>query len=45
MASWRMTLIADPLYNPFQKNPQIDVASLPKGLLPTTRPAAPAQPR
>jgi uncharacterized protein (TIGR03790 family) len=23
-ASWRMTLIADPLYNPFRENPQLD---------------------
>ncbi len=33
--SWRMTLIADPLYNPFKENPQIDSALLPPRLLPT----------
>jgi len=32
--SWQMTLIADPLYNPFKANPQITVDSLPKALLP-----------
>jgi uncharacterized protein (TIGR03790 family) len=33
-ASWRMTLIADPLYNPFKENPQIDATVLPPRLLP-----------
>jgi len=32
--SWRMTLIADPLYNPFAANPQLDVKVLPSGLAP-----------
>lgn len=32
--SWRLTLIADPLYNPFAANPQIAPANLPRGLLP-----------
>ena len=32
--SWRMTLIADPLYNPFKNNPQIDIATVPHRLLP-----------
>lgn len=45
MASWRLTLIADPLYNPYQKNPQLDVKSLPKDLAPkydtTPPPSAP----
>lgn len=31
-ASWRMTLIADPLYNPFARTPQLSVRDLP-GLL------------
>jgi len=31
-ASWRLTLIADPLYNPFAKNPRMNVDDLPKGL-------------
>jgi uncharacterized protein (TIGR03790 family) len=33
-ASWRLTLIGDPLYNPFRKNPQAKVEDLPKGLAP-----------
>ncbi len=33
-ASWRMTLIGDPLYNPFRANPQIGLEKLPKGLAP-----------
>jgi uncharacterized protein (TIGR03790 family) len=32
--SWQMTLIADPLYNPFKSNPQTSLAALPKGLAP-----------
>jgi len=32
--SWRMTLIGDPLYNPFKANPQIGVDILPPGLAP-----------
>jgi uncharacterized protein (TIGR03790 family) len=36
--SWRMTLIADPLYNPFKANPQLDPMELPQGLAPGTRP-------
>ena len=32
--SWRMTLIADPLYNPFKTNPQVSTDSLPKTLPP-----------
>ena len=31
-ASWRMTLIGDPLYTPFKKNPQLPVSALPRGL-------------
>ncbi len=31
-ASWRLTLIADPLYNPFKLYPHISVYSLPPGL-------------
>ncbi|MDY6912856.1 MAG: TIGR03790 family protein [Planctomycetota bacterium] len=34
MTSWQMTLIADPLYNPFAVNPQIRADLLPKGLAP-----------
>jgi len=34
MTSWRMTLIADPLYNPFKSNPQVTVDKLPDGLAP-----------
>jgi len=33
-ASWRLTLIGDPLYNPFAKNPQMKVEDLPAGLAP-----------
>jgi uncharacterized protein (TIGR03790 family) len=32
--SWRVTLIADPLYNPFKVNPQISPEILPPALLP-----------
>ncbi len=32
--SWRMTLIADPLYNPFKANPQVSTDALPMTLLP-----------
>jgi uncharacterized protein (TIGR03790 family) len=32
--SWRMVLLADPLYNPFAANPQLDPKLLPKGLEP-----------
>ena len=32
MASWRLTLIGDPLYNPFHTNPQLKLSDLPKGL-------------
>ena len=34
MASWRLTLICDPLYNPFKNNPRVDAAKLPPGLAP-----------
>lgn len=34
MTSWRMTLIADPLYNPFAANPQVDPRHLPEDLAP-----------
>ncbi len=34
MVSWRMTLIADPLYSPFAANPQIKPDHLPGGLAP-----------
>jgi uncharacterized protein (TIGR03790 family) len=33
-ASWRMTLIGDPLYNPFKKNPQLETSDLPDDLAP-----------
>jgi len=33
--SWRMMLIADPLYNPFANNPQISVSDLPPSLAPS----------
>ena len=33
-ASWRMTLIGDPLYRPFKSNPQLPVEALPEGLAP-----------
>lgn len=32
--SWRMTLIADPLYNPYVASPQVRMEQLPKGLAP-----------
>ena len=32
--SWQMTLIADPLYNPFKANPQVSSKLLPPGLAP-----------
>jgi len=32
--SWQMTLIADPLYNPFKANPKTTVDVLPRALLP-----------
>lgn len=32
--SWQMTLIADPLYNPFKTNPQASLQVLPGGLKP-----------
>ena len=32
--SWRMTLIADPLYNPFKANPQVSTDALPMTLPP-----------
>jgi hypothetical protein len=32
--SWQMTLIADPLYNPFKTNPQVSTRVLPRGLTP-----------
>jgi len=41
-ASWRMTLIGDPLYNPFAANPQLDEDKLPKGLAPPRRVSPPA---
>ncbi len=34
LASWRMTLIADPLYNPFAANPQVRLSDLPPRLVP-----------
>ena len=46
--SWRMTLIGDPLYNPFAASPAFDVKDLPEGMAipdspPASRPAtAPA---
>lgn len=33
-ASWQVTLIADPLYNPFKANPQVKLDALPPGLAP-----------
>jgi len=33
-ASWEMTLIADPLYNPYKVNPQVNVKLLAAGLAP-----------
>jgi len=32
--SWQLTLIADPLYNPFKANPQVSPKLLPPGLAP-----------
>jgi len=34
LASWRLTLIADPLYNPFAARPQVDTKLLAEGLAP-----------
>ncbi|MCK4601480.1 MAG: TIGR03790 family protein, partial [Phycisphaerae bacterium] len=34
MVSWRMTLIGDPLYNPFAANPQLNADKLPRDLAP-----------
>ena len=34
LANWRMTLIGDPLYNPFAAKPALKVEDLPKGLAP-----------
>ncbi len=34
LVSWKMTLIGDPLYNPFAANPQVAVDKLEKGLAP-----------
>ncbi len=31
--SWRMTLIADPLYNPFKLHPQVSIRDLPAGMV------------
>jgi uncharacterized protein (TIGR03790 family) len=33
-ASWKMTLIGDPLYNPFAADPQVGLDKLPPGLAP-----------
>jgi len=33
-ASWRMMLLADPLYNPFHAQPLIKLNTLPSGLAP-----------
>jgi len=33
-SSWQMMLLADPLYNPFKTNPQVQVKDLPEGLAP-----------
>jgi hypothetical protein len=32
--SWRLTFIADPLYNPFAVDGEVGVEQLPKGLAP-----------
>ena len=32
--SWMMTLICDPLYNPYRADPALDVGALPRGLAP-----------
>jgi len=34
MVSWQITLIGDPLYNPFKANPQVSASLLPRGLAP-----------
>ncbi|MFA6133817.1 MAG: TIGR03790 family protein [Phycisphaerae bacterium] len=34
LTSWRLTLIGDPLYNPFKNNPAVDVKDLPAGMAP-----------
>jgi len=39
VVSWRMTLIGDPLYTPFARNPQLSLEALPKGLAPPARQA------
>lgn len=33
MSSWKLSLIADPLYNPYRSNPQLKRADLPKGMV------------
>jgi len=33
-SSWQMMLLADPLYNPFKTNPQVQIKDLPAGLAP-----------
>lgn len=46
-ASWRFTLIGDPLYNPFAANPQLDWKNLPSELRlvgPTSQTTAPDTP-
>ncbi len=47
--SWTMTLVADPLYTPFKKNPKITIAQMREAIgmpppSPAPRPAEPAQP-
>jgi uncharacterized protein (TIGR03790 family) len=37
MASWRLTLIGDPLYNPFHANPPLKLSDLPKDLAPSEK--------
>jgi uncharacterized protein (TIGR03790 family) len=37
MTSWMMSLVGDPLYNPFAKAPMLDVSDLPSGLRAATR--------
>jgi uncharacterized protein (TIGR03790 family) len=34
MVSWRMTLVGDPLYNPYARNPKVQLKDLPAGLAP-----------
>ena len=34
MSSWRLTLIGNPLYNPYHANPPLRLSDLPKGLAP-----------